>query len=68
MEKTKVDPQSAIFVDDRIENVIAAECLGMQGIVFNTSENLRTLPENKFGVQVDVGKSTLIGILEKKFL
>lgn len=33
LEKTKVDPQSTIFVDDRIENVIAAECLGMQGIV-----------------------------------
>jgi FMN phosphatase YigB (HAD superfamily) len=59
LEKTKVDPQSTIFVDDRIENVIAAECLGMQGIVFNTSENVRTLLKNKFSDPVRRGEEYL---------
>ena len=59
LEKTKVDPRSTIFVDDRIENVIAAECLGMQGIVFNTSENVRTLLKNKFSDPVRRGEEYL---------
>ncbi|OCL10721.1 HAD-like protein [Glonium stellatum] len=56
LEKTKVDPQSAIFVDDRIENVIAAECLGMQGIVYNKAESAKTLLRKKFSDPVRRGE------------
>lgn len=32
--ETKIDPHRAIFVDDKIENVISARSLGFHGIVF----------------------------------
>lgn len=37
MERLQVQPQQAIFVDDRIENVEAARALGLKGIHFRTS-------------------------------
>jgi len=41
IRRTGLDPQSSVFVDDREENVRAAEELGFTGIVFRGGEQLR---------------------------
>ena len=47
LEKADSSPQEALFVDDRIENIEAAEKLGMRGVLFvseaQLEENLRDL-------------------------
>ena len=37
----KAEPSSVVFVDDRIENVLAARSLGMNGIVFDNAQRVR---------------------------
>ncbi|KAJ7901877.1 Haloacid dehalogenase-like hydrolase-domain-containing protein [Mycena olivaceomarginata] len=34
ISETKIDPRRAIFVDDKLENVLSARSLGLHGIVF----------------------------------
>ncbi|KAJ6499937.1 Haloacid dehalogenase-like hydrolase-domain-containing protein [Mycena vitilis] len=34
LNETKIDPRRAIFVDDKLENVLSARSLGLHGIVF----------------------------------
>lgn len=41
LERYAVDAAQAVFVDDRPENVAAAEALGMTGIVFRSPDELR---------------------------
>lgn len=41
VERTGLDPAASVFVDDREENVRAAEDLGFTGIVFRGAERLR---------------------------
>jgi 2-haloacid dehalogenase len=41
VEKTGLDPATTVFVDDRVENVEAAEKLGFVGIVFRDGDQLR---------------------------
>jgi 2-haloacid dehalogenase len=36
LERYRVDPGTAVFIDDRAENVIVAEALGMAGVVFRS--------------------------------
>lgn len=47
---TGIDPHRTAFVDDKVENVISARSLGLNGIVFTSSEKvareLRTLVRN----------------------
>ncbi len=43
LERYSVDPSTALFVDDRAENVAAAEGLGMAGVVFRSPEELRSV-------------------------
>ena len=40
LEKLGVEPQQALFIDDRIVNVRGAEAVGMQAILFTTLEQL----------------------------
>jgi putative hydrolase of the HAD superfamily len=40
LEKLGVEPQQALFLDDRIVNVRGAEAVGMQAILFTTLEQL----------------------------
>lgn len=40
VERTGLDPETSVFVDDRKENVDAAERLGFTGIVFREDEGL----------------------------
>lgn len=45
-----IDPTRAIFVDDKLDNVISARALGMKGIVFqNTEQVLRSLTNSLCG-------------------
>ncbi|MAC12660.1 MAG: hydrolase [Sphingorhabdus sp.] len=41
IERFGVDPAASLFIDDRIENVRAAEAAGMHGHVFQDAETLR---------------------------
>jgi 2-haloacid dehalogenase len=41
VDRYGVDPAGAVFIDDRTENVAAAESLGMTGIRFTSPEALR---------------------------
>ena len=41
LEQYGIDPASAVFIDDREENVRAAEGLGIRGIVFQNPEQLK---------------------------
>jgi putative hydrolase of the HAD superfamily len=42
LEKLGTRPEEALFIDDRAENVAAANALGIKGLVFTTVEKLRT--------------------------
>ncbi|MFN8621718.1 MAG: HAD family phosphatase [Chloroflexota bacterium] len=46
LERYGVDARTALFVDDRAENVAAAEALGMGGVVFTSPGALRTALED----------------------
>ncbi len=41
-DKLGVRPEEALFLDDRMENVLAAEQLGLRGLQFSSIEQLRT--------------------------
>jgi FMN phosphatase YigB (HAD superfamily) len=41
LEEIKAEPSSVVFVDDSIENVLAARSLGMNGIVFDDVKRVR---------------------------
>lgn len=41
LHHTGADPRSAVFVDDKLVNVDAARSLGIHGIVWDTSENVK---------------------------
>lgn len=43
----KCSPQSILFLDDKTENIISAEECGINGIVYNPNENLKTTVERK---------------------
>ena len=46
----RVDPAEALFLDDRTENVQAAEAVGMHGIVFSTPIALVTELHRRFAI------------------
>lgn len=49
-EKFSLDPVRTVFVDDRAENVRAAEALGMQGVVFDgDADKLRAYLDQLIG-------------------
>jgi 2-haloacid dehalogenase len=45
LERFGVTPESALFIDDRQENVAGAEAVGMQGHLFRDAEGLRAVLE-----------------------
>jgi len=51
LKKLNVKPNECIFIDDKKENVVAAEKIGMKGIVYKTPENL-VKQLRSFGVEV----------------
>jgi 2-haloacid dehalogenase len=46
MERHDVKAADVLFVDDRADNVAAAEALGMRGVVFTTPEALRAVVDD----------------------
>ena len=47
--ETGIDPATAVFVDDRVENVEAARKLGIHGIVFEKQEGVFAALRKIFG-------------------
>jgi putative hydrolase of the HAD superfamily len=41
LEKLSIQPEEALFLDDRLDNIEAAQALGMNAIKFSTVERLR---------------------------
>ncbi|KAJ5019550.1 hypothetical protein K4K57_012691 [Colletotrichum sp. SAR 10_99] len=60
LEAAGVDAQSAVFVDDRTENVICAQCCGMKGVLFSDTESAIQMLHALFGDPVERGKSWLL--------
>jgi putative hydrolase of the HAD superfamily len=42
LRELNVGPSEALFLDDKLENIEAAQALGMRGIVFSNIDSLRT--------------------------
>ena len=59
LEQTQTVPEQAIFVDDKLDNVVSARSLGIKGLVCqNTSDTIRDL-RNILGDPVTRGKEFL---------
>ncbi|PFG19653.1 HAD family hydrolase [Serinibacter salmoneus] len=54
MREHRVRPARSVFVDDRPENVFAAEALGMRGVVFTSAQALR-VELRAWGIEVAAG-------------
>lgn len=55
-----IPPEETLFLDDKPENVAAAEKLGMKGIQFTTVERLREeLEERSLGLSLAISPSTV---------
>lgn len=55
LEETKLAPEEAIFVDDRMENVLAARSLGIKSIVFDRNSTVTRTLSNIFDDPVRKG-------------
>lgn len=51
--------ESTVFVDDRTENVISAQCCGMHGVLFDKTDNVIRKLHTLFGDPVQRGKAWL---------
>jgi epoxide hydrolase-like predicted phosphatase len=56
LEKAGADPQECVFIDDRAENVEAAEKLGLTGILFEPKTDLTAELRQK-GLVLDEGRT-----------
>jgi FMN phosphatase YigB (HAD superfamily) len=54
-----IDPHSAIFLDDKCENVLSARSLGLHGIVFDDTEKVSRSLRNLTGDPVKRGRDYL---------
>ncbi len=52
LAKLGIAPAETLFLDDRAENIRAAEALGMHGIVFTTPREAAAEIEHRFGIPV----------------
>jgi FMN phosphatase YigB (HAD superfamily) len=59
LAETNVDPRSAIFLDDKSENVLSARSLGFHGIVFDSTEKVVRSLRNLTGDPVKRGRNFL---------
>jgi FMN phosphatase YigB (HAD superfamily) len=59
LAETNVDPCSAIFLDDKSENVLSARSLGFHGIVFDSTEKVARSLRNLTGDPVKRGRDFL---------
>jgi FMN phosphatase YigB (HAD superfamily) len=56
LTKTGTDPLTAIFVDDKLDNVLSARSLGLRGIVFEDSSKVMRVLRNLLGNPVHRGR------------
>ena len=59
IEKTGADPKSTIFIDDKLENVLQARCVGWHGIVFDSPTNVMRQLRNLLNDQAKRGHEFL---------
>lgn len=59
LQSTHTIPEAAVFVDDKVENVLVAQSLGMHSVVFRTPESMRAALRNMFGNPLLRGKAFL---------
>ncbi|KAJ7462352.1 Haloacid dehalogenase-like hydrolase-domain-containing protein [Mycena galericulata] len=61
LHETEIDPRRAIFVDDKLENVLSARSLGLHGIVFpkGDSDKVKRALRNLIGDPVLRGREYL---------
>ncbi|KAI8188507.1 hypothetical protein K4K48_003801 [Colletotrichum sp. SAR 10_66] len=59
LEFAGVAADSAVFIDDRTENVICAQCCGMRGVLFDNTESAVRKLHSLFGDPVQRGRSWL---------
>jgi HAD superfamily hydrolase (TIGR01509 family) len=59
LEETNTDPLKAIFVDDKIQNVIVARSFGITGIVFKDSKSTARELRNLLGDPIKRGEQFL---------
>jgi putative hydrolase of the HAD superfamily len=52
LTKLGIAPSETLFLDDRPENIRAAEALGMHGIVFTTPQEAAVEIDQRFGIPV----------------
>ena len=67
MEETDLVPESAVFVDDKFENVIVGQSLGLCGIHFDKEENVVQKLKALFGDPVRRGEQWLQDNAERMF-
>ncbi|KAH9942389.1 HAD-like domain-containing protein [Epithele typhae] len=56
LQDADIDPATAVFVDDKVENVEAARALGIHGIVFDTQEDADIIFRSGDGVHFNLYK------------
>ncbi len=59
IEEMNLEPSTAVFVDDKLDNVASARSLGMHGIVFDNQSNVFRQLRNIFGDPVRRGQAYL---------
>lgn len=66
IKETNLNPSEAIFVDDKLENVLTARSTGMGGIVFDNADSVVRQLMNRCGNPIERGNTFLRG--NKKML
>ena len=59
LDAAHADPQSTIFVDDKPDNVLSAQSIGLHGIVFNNTAQIVQTIRNLVGDPVERGEAFL---------
>lgn len=59
LQAAGLDAESTVFVDDRPENVICAQCRGMRGVLFDKTDSVVQKLHAFFGDPVERGKAWL---------
>lgn len=58
--KYNLQPEKCFFFDDKPDNIITGEKLGMRGIIFNKKETPKLLLNNNFNIPSNINNSILI--------
>ncbi|EJF57659.1 HAD-like protein [Dichomitus squalens LYAD-421 SS1] len=61
ISEMNLEPQTTVFVDDKLDNVASARSLGMHGIVFDNQANVFRQLRNIFGDPIRRGQEYLRG-------